>query len=318
MSRPYILKRGVSSVLDLKNGGLAYGFGVGNVYQVVQASNTSVYNYVQENFAGQYADGSQAVHTSITSALAATVAERNDYVIVWPDDTDYDEGATLTMNKACVHLICPAGLGMERGCARGATIDPSSAATAITITGRGVEVAGFWIRGYAEQLVVSAGGTGCWVHHNDIAIASTSSSGTAGAGVTIGAAGVRVENNFIFTNAGTSATVTHGILASAGTTRTIVRNNDIMVSNGCTMTVGIQTGGNDVMCLVDGNILGECAAGGSTGAGTLTAGINVGTASFATNNRIGLATQNNAITGGTADQSFVSNYEASSGGTLAI
>jgi len=309
------MKKGMNSIADLRDWSQLNGLGIGNVYYVIQTTNLGYTNFMRD-MQDTYSDGSLRVHSTITSALAATVGERNDYVIVMPDSSDYDEGATLTMSKANVHLICPAGLGAEFGTVRGATIDPNASAHAITVTGTGVEVAGFWIRGYAEKYCITSSGTAVHIHHNDCAIASTSSSGTDAGGITVSGAGSKVERNFVFTNAGTSATVAFGIQGEAGGTRINISKNVIMVSNGCTMTVGISTGGNDVMTLVEGNVIGECAAGGSTLAGTVTAGITVGTGGFAVNNRVGLATEANGVTGGTANQSFIANYEGSSGGTL--
>lgn len=119
-------------------GGSAVGYGVGNVYYVMQSTNALYSTEFLTSKVGHYADKSARVHTSITTALAATVSSRNDYVIVMPDTSDYDEGATLTMSKANVHLICPAGLGAPVGCMRGASIDPNTGEHAITITGRAV------------------------------------------------------------------------------------------------------------------------------------------------------------------------------------
>jgi len=92
--------------------GGTFGLGFGNVYYVCQSTNTLPYADLVKKYGGrQYDDDSYILHTTIQSALDATVANRNDYVIVVPDPSDYDITAALTMSKARTHLICPAGLG---------------------------------------------------------------------------------------------------------------------------------------------------------------------------------------------------------------
>ena len=304
---------GISSMGVPVVGGGA-GLGIGNVYFVVQAAQdySSEFNRMRKT---TYNDGSVNIHTSITSAVDACVSERNDYIVVFPDATDYDEDATLTLDVNSTHLICPAGMGNTIGCAtRGATIDPSSAANAITITGRGVEVAGFWIRCYTEKygFYVSAS-TGSYIHHNDIAVTPTTAS-AAGVYIRGAAAGTRVENNFIFTNT-SGTTMAFGIRAENTCTRTIVRNNWISISNGVTCTYAIMTGEADVMCIIDGNIIQEVPVAGGAGAGVITNGIQAGLGSLVSNNTIAMADTGNAIGGGTATN-CVNNISSLDGGTI--
>lgn len=301
-------------------GGLAL-MGAGNVYFVVQSGHTA-YSYFKDRFEGRryQNDNSALLHNTITTALTATVSGRNDYVIVMPDSNDYDEGATLTMNKDYVHLICPAGLGSTYGAStRAATIDPNAAAHAITITGRGCEVAGFWIRGYAEKYCVQVSGNGCWIHHNHCAITNTSTTGSAAGGIDVTSSGyeARVESNYIFSNAGNDATIAFGIQISASASRSQVLGNYIAVFNGNTMSNGIKMNDGCAMYVCDNNVLCESTAGGGVTAGTLSIGIYGGDSGLVTRNLIGIATENNAVNGGTADQTYVINYEASGGGTAA-
>jgi len=300
-------------------GGLI-SMGAGHVYYVMQSTNSNYTEFASTHTHKYNDDGSDLLHTTITSALSATVSGRNDYVIVMPDSSDYDEGATLTMNKNNVHLICPAGLGSSYGAStRAATIDPNTSANAITITGRGCEVAGFWIRGYAEKYCVSVGGNGCWIHNNHCAITNTSTTGSAAGGidVTSGGAEARIERNYIFSNAGNNATIAFGIQISASASRSQVVGNYIAVFNGNTMSNGIKMNDGCAMYVCDGNILCETTAGGGVTAGTLSIGIYGGDSGLVTRNLIGIATEANAVNGGTADQTYVINYEASSGGTAA-
>lgn len=289
------------------------GHGAGEIFYVCQEANAA-YSWLDARVPAEN------LFTTITAALAATVTERNDYVLVWPDATDYDEGATLTMDKNNVHLICPAGLGGEYGAAmRAATIDPSSAAHAITITGRGCEVAGFWIRGYTEKICVYVNGNGNWIHHNDCAITNTTAL-AGGIYVSSSGSGAKIENNFVFTNAG-SGTFLYGIYAHPSATRTQIKNNVITVSNASTCTNGIDTTAagsmtGAAMFIVADNIVVEEPAHSTTSASTLSCGIRAGEAVACINNRIAIATEANGLIGGTANCTFVTNYEPTSGGTL--
>jgi len=203
----------------VSNGQLLGSLGVGNVYHVVQTGQ-SYYSDFAAHRQGFYSDGSPILHTTIASALTATVADRNDYVIVYADTDDYDVGATTTLANASTHLINPAGMGAEYGCIRTATIDPAGAYHGVTITGRATELAGFWIRGYTEKYCIVSTGLGAFIHHNDCAVTCTTS---AAGGIQVGAAGMqtRVERNFIFSNAG-SGTWVFGISVSPSAVRTKV------------------------------------------------------------------------------------------------
>jgi hypothetical protein len=297
-------------------GGMPVGadlMGVGNVYYVCQTANTTVHADMVQRFGGKKYknDHSNVLHSTIATALTAMVAYRNDYVIVSPDSSDYDNAATITLAAGAGHLICPAGLGPERGCIRAATIDASSAAHGITITGRGAEVAGFWIRGYTEKGCITSTGLGAFIHHNDCAVTCTTS---AAFGITIGAAGMQsiVSRNFIFSNAG-GGTWLHGIDVNPSATRTKVTNNEIHVGNSSTLTVGIDTTvlgtntGASMMTVADNIILENATA-------TLSAGIRTGPWVLAVRNLVGMTTTANAFIGGTAGESLVDNRISTDGG----
>jgi len=299
--------------------------GIGNVYYVIQTTHPQYSVFIRDRQGTYKNDDSAIVHTSIASALTATVTKRNDYVIVMPDTTDYDEDETLTMNKNNVHLICPAGLGAPVGCMRGATIDPNSSAHAITITARGVEVAGFWIRGQAEYYCISISGVygGGWgyIHHNDCAITSTSSSGTAAGGIIVSStdagAGTSqtIAYNRVFTMAGTTATVVGGITASYTSAWLQVIGNHVVVGNGCAMTFGIQNRG--VMGIIADNYVYEAATSAGMSAGTLTVGIDVGESVFCVNNSLSIATTANAIETVGVD-ACVENYAGAPAGSIQV
>jgi hypothetical protein len=317
MAKPFN-RRGVTSLIEAK-GGSIFGLGIGNVYWVIQTTNGDYTRFVRD-MQFTYPDGTSSVYGDVQTALDACVDERNDYVLVMPDTADYDVGATLTVSKANSHLICVAGLGAKFGAAtRAATIDPNGAFDAITVTGRGCEVAGFWIRGATEKGCVTVSGLGCWIHHNDCAVTATTS---LAFGVTIESAGAegRVENNFIFSNAG-SGTWLHGISLHQSATRSSASGNVIHASNGTTLTVGIDSTSvganvNGALMTIADNYIMEAGAFGAYGASTITAGIRAADSALVVNNRIGIATAANGVIGGLADSSFISNYEGTSGGTL--
>lgn len=291
--------------------------GIGNIYYVCLSGSTIPYAYAGDHYQTTYLDGSTALQATITAALAASVTERNDYIIVAPDASDYDEGATLTIANTAVHLICPAGLGEEKGASmRAASIDPNTSAHAVTITGRGVEVGGFWLRGYDDKYCVhlSAGtATGCYVHHNDCAVNASS---TLAAGIYLAGAvsGTRVANNYVFANIG-GGTMVAGIFATNTCTRTHITENHIY-TGGATCTVGISIGDGSTHGYVGGNILQEAAVCGGAGAGTFTKAITINEAGMAVDNRISMADPSNAISGGTA-QNCVNNICSLDGGTIA-
>jgi len=291
---------------------------MGNVYWVIQTTHPRYATFMRDRQGMYENDKTEIVYPTITLALAATVTERNDYVVVIPDNDDYDEGATLTLDKAHVHLICPSGLGSAFGCStRSATIDPAAAANAITITGRGVEVAGFWIRGKTEKLCVTNSGTGAWIHHNNCAVTNTTS--VAG-GIYSSGIGTTIERNFIFSNAG-SGTWLYGIAAIGGATRTHVMGNVITVGNASTCSAGINMAyDNSYMQMgvcADNYILEIANAGGGVGAATVTIGIKTGVGTLVTNNRIGITDISNAISGGGA-LNCIGNYSSLDGGTITV
>ena len=132
----------MTMVLDglYQRGGQPVGpISVGNIYYIYDTNSTSSAAYINKRFSGQTYDddGSELLHKhtatstpvvtadGFTSALAATVSGRNDYVVVLPTEDifhDYYIDALLTMSKKAVHLVCPAGMGPEVGAAGAAIV----------------------------------------------------------------------------------------------------------------------------------------------------------------------------------------------------
>ncbi len=290
--------------------GTQLNLGVGNVYYVIQTAS-SFYKQFEADNQMTYADKTKALHNTIHDAVNSMVSERNDYVIVFPDATDYDEGETIALDVTSGHLICPAALGPDVGCMRTATIDPNGAYHGVTITGRGAELAGFWIRGYADKDCVRTSGNGCYIHHNDIAC---NSSGTLGHGIyaEAGADGTRIDYNYIFSNVSGGTTIA-GIYGINGVSRFIVRGNEIIVDD-ATFTYGIFMPNTATWSVCDSNTIFE-SPNGTTTVGT---GISLGTGCIATKNLVGITTTANAFVGGTANESLVENYLSTSGSKVGV
>lgn len=297
--------------------------GAGNIYYVIQTTNTLYDTDFWQSRIGTYGnDGSERVHNTIQSALDATVANRNDYVIVAPDSADYDLTATLTMTKRNVHLICPAGLGTYGFPTNGARIDMTADDEAITVTADCVEIAGFFFKGYLDASIIHLSGTR-WhnVIHDNFFGMKASSAGSANYGIKADGACSHFSfyRNY-FTNyspaamSGTDNAVAGfiGVTASSST-RGLIRDNLMHTGGNTAVATGISNAGYGMFII--GNHLWEDVAFGGTEAGTLTLGISNSVDSFCADNRIGIATAGNGVSGGTADQSYCHNYEGTSGGT---
>lgn len=320
-----VMRKGISTLADLKDGLMALGLGIGNVYHVVQVANSSVYAHVQRTYAGDYTDGSTVIHTTIQSALDATVANRNDYVVVWPDSSDYDSTATLTMSKRNVHLICPAGLGTGGFPSNAARIHQNTASIAcITVTGDVVEIAGLFFKGVEGGNIIDLSGTR-WhphIHDNFFGMAATAASANYGIYADGACSHFAIHDNMFTnyspgamtgTNNDVAAFISIGVNSS---TRGLIRGNFMNTGGNTTVAAGIVAAGYGTFVI--GNYLWEDVAFGDTQAGVFTLGISTSADCLVADNSIGITTGNaaNGVSGGTANQSYVRNYEGTSGGTL--
>lgn len=322
MTKNTILRKGKSFVTDLVDGNVALGLGVGNVYYVIQSTNDDYTAFVRDR-QFTYPDGTSAVQGTIQAALDACTAERNDYVIVMPDASDYDITAALTMTKCNVHLICPAGLGTGGFPTNAARIHQNTAATAcITVTADGVEIAGLFFKGYSGADIITLSGTR-WhdvIHDNFFGISATASSNNYGIVGTGACSHCSIFDNY-FTNyspgamSGTDNDVAAFIaLTSASSTRGLIRGNLMHTGGNTAVAAAISVAGYGFFII--NNYIWEDVAFGGTETGTLTLGISTSADCFVADNRIGITTAGNGVSGGTADASYCANYEGTSGGTL--
>jgi len=317
MSSSYILRKGHASLGDLTNGYAAQGLGIGNVYRVC-ASGEAYYNDFVADHGGTYRDGSEVVHTTIASALAATVECRNDYVIVQPKNADYDITTALAMDKKAVHLICPAGLGYPVGAPNSCRIEQTGAYQIITITDAAVEIAGFYFKNYATKggIIFGAGSYSSNIHHNRFAMVVSGSTNEPFIGPLIASTGVdygaysTVHHNEIVSTTGASATIASLIRAESPATSVTVSYNYLgMGDTNNTATVGIMnqsvkgiTSYNDFYAFQTAN-----------GAGVFTHCVHINAAGVAYGNK-GNVADGILMAGGTDNLSFIENYNSSGDG----
>jgi hypothetical protein len=293
--------------------GGAEALGIGNVYYVIQSTNDSYASFYPQR-QGHYKDGSARVHTTIASALTATVSERNDYVIVMPDSSDYDITATLTMDKKSVHLICPAGLGYDVGANNAARIHMATADTPIiTLTGQACEIAGFFFKNAASTastgacIYASSAAYCANIHHNFFAMTlSGATNSPMIAGASDGLAWSTIARNRFMSYAGTSATLASCILIPAAATGVTVNSNDFTVGDGNTWTTCIDNASVKGSCKF--NTATTCGEQSGMSAGTITNAFTVGTSGSCIGN-LGAVPTATLISGGTASQSFCFNWD---------
>ena len=320
---PYIMKKGVSRLEDVRGGLAARGLGIGNIYYVVKSSEAFFDQFLADH-QGTYGDNSAIVHpddgagSGIATALTATVANRNDYVIVNPSESDYDLTATLTLNKKAVHLIAPAGFGYSVGACNAVRLEQTGAYPIMTVSGSAVEIAGFYLKNKAAYggIQISNSTYGLNIHHNYFAMymsdggepllgpLSTNTSGNAGAWSTI-------SNNFFQSQSGANATLA-SCVGRFNTQSTGVRivDNDIAVGDtNNTFTSAINN--LSTKGIVSDNDF--YAHQTPSGAGVITTCVTVHSSGCAFGNRGGVG-DGALVTGGTNEISFVLNYNAVGGG----
>jgi len=317
MGNLFILKKNESSIADLLDGPAAL-MGVGNVYYAVKTGDTAVYNWLMQNRQRKYKDGSYAVHaaaaggTAIQAALDATVECRNDYVIVMPSDSDYDLTAVLTLSKKAVHLICPAGLGLERGATNACRLHQNTAATAIfAVSDASVEIAGFYLKPYVDisHVTVAATSYGLNIHHNFFTLNWTSAPAEAILCAGDGGAWGQVSHHNVFQSmSGDDVTCASLITIGASATGARCDYNDIFLGDGNTLTVAI----NNAATKGSANYNTFMAAGSDA---TFTHCIAIGSYGVAIGNR-GCVGDGAIITGGVNNITNVDNMNAVDGGAI--
>jgi hypothetical protein len=309
---------------------VAGGIGVGNVYYVCNTTSTSAYADLVTKFANQtYSDGSAILypHTASASAvttnglknaLAATVEDRNDYVIVVGANNTYYIDEALAMNKKNVHLVCPAGLGNEIGATNAARIQQITASTAIiAVSDSSIEIAGFYLKNInaTAAITIANGSYAMNIHHNTFPLIWTSGAQT-GSIVCSGDGGAwgSIERNWFVSQSGGACTCASGVIqVQAAATACRVKHNEITIGDTQIATIGISNAA--VKGHTDFNIFSESGGSGVADGGTITNCISINTSGAAIGNLCAVATGHFA-TGGTASISFCENYDGVENVTL--
>ncbi len=295
--------------------------GAGNIYWVMQTTNP-LYNAFLKERQGSYNDGTARVHTTIQSAIDAVTTNRNDYVIVMPDSSDYDITSVITITKSRFHILGAggqvAGGGMPSNSVR---IHATNANDIFQFTEANVatvEIAGFFFKCAADKAGVNLGTITTWhinIHDNFVGMATSAGAGPGGISGTGAANHATIHNNYINGYAPASTKTAAAMIAlGSSSTRAIISNNILVGGDGMVYTAGITVGGVDT--IVRGNILDEGASALGAVAATFTVGIAANFNAFIYDNYFMMGTPANAITGGTSNQTALRNYEGTSGSTV--
>jgi hypothetical protein len=294
--------------------------GVGNVYYVVNTTSTTAYKELVARFGGErYSDGTAILypHTSTAStvtlnglknALASTVEDRNDYVVVMGANGTYYTDEALALNKKNVHIICPAGMGYERGATNAARIQQITAATAIfAVSDASVEIAGFYLKNIdgASAITLAATSYAPNIHHNYFPLIWTASGIGSIIGTGDGGAWGKIERNTFISQSGGAVTCAAGVIQiQASATGCGVNYNEIIIGDTQIATIGIANGA--VKGQTNFNIFSESGGAGVASGGTITKCISIAATGCAIGNRAAVGT-GQVLTGGTSAHTFSDN-----------
>ena len=295
-------------------------------------TTTGAIHFVHPTLGSDANDGlsTDTPFATIQQGITASRDAKDDYVILMPSSTDYDVTATTTVDKNRIHIICPSGIGWGGMPGNSARMHMNTAATDwFTITADNVEIAGIFFKADATSTtgspIVFSGTRWCGNIHDNFfglyaAAASTGNYGIVGTGACNHMA---IHNNYFTVYSPALNTGNNNLVAafigftSGSSTRNIIRDNVLVTGVNSTIAAGILEAGTGTMVI--GNYLHESVLNGGNDAGVFTLGISTGTDAQVANNIISIAAASaaNAVSGGTADQSYLLNYEGHSGGTLA-
>lgn len=298
--------------------------GMGNIYFVV-GSGSSSYDDMCLRYGGlYYEDGSAVLYKHVSSASAVTtdglatavskmVEDRNDYVIVMPANSTYYIDAALALDKKSMHLVCPAGLGYDIGATNAARIQQITAATAcFAVSDASVEVAGFYIKQYADVAAITLAATSYApnIHHNTFPLIWSSSPVASIVGTGDAGAWGKIERNWFVSQAGGAVTAAIAAIdIKANATAAQCNHNMVTIGDTNIATVGISNAA--VKGNTNFNIFSECGGNGVSDGGTITNCISIHASGCAIGNRCAVASGEFA-TGGTAAHSFCDNLDGRS------
>lgn len=284
-------------------------FGCGEVYHVCRAADTSIKNWLNQRVPGDHLffAATSGADIAINKALSACVEGRNDYVVIWPSNSDYDLTAVITLNKKCVNLVAPGGFTYERGAGNAVRIHQNTAATAVfAVSDANVQIAGFYVKNYAGIAAITLAATSYApnINHNTFVISLTTSNAAIIAGTGDAGGWGKIEKNLFLSYAGTSQTIAKVIDIGASATCAQVLNNDFVFGDSNTITVAVY---NDaVKGLTAYNNFSS-----SGGDATLTNAIYINAKGAAIKNMVAAAS-GCGLSGGTAGASFCQNFDGRS------
>lgn len=301
------------------------GMTFGNVYLVYGSASSSVTDLQKRYSKTRYEDGTYMLQKHVSSAstvttnglknaLANTVEDRGDYVVVMPANATYYIDEALAMNKKGVHLICPEGLGYEIGATNAARIQQITASTAIiAVSDAAVEIAGFYFKNIngAAAITLAATSYAVNIHHNTFPLIWTSSAIGSIIGSGDGGAWGKIEHNWFVSQAGGSQTCAAGVIQiQASATACQVNHNQIVIGDTQTATVGIAN--SAVKGCTNYNLFSESGSSSVSDGGTITNCIAIHASGSAIGNRCCVAAGEFA-SGGTAGTSFCDNADGATG-----
>jgi len=303
--------------------GTSTSLGIGNVYYVYNSNSTSAGADLLKKYGGaRYSDGSAMVYkhessasavttNGLKNALAATVEDRNDYVIVLGANSTYYIDEALALNKKNVHIICPSGFGYERGATNACRIQQITAATAIfAVSDEAVEIAGFYLKNIdgASAITLAATSYAPNIHHNYFPLIWTASGIGSIIGTGDGGAWGKIERNTFISQAGGAVTCAAGVIQiQASATGCGVNYNEIIIGDTQIATIGIANGA--VKGQTNFNIFSESGGAGVSDGGTITKCIAINASGCAIGN-IGAVGTGQLLSGGTTLHSYAENYGA--------
>ena len=296
------------------------GLGIGNVYYVVNTTSTAAYADILKKFGGErYADGTAILypHTSTASevtlnglknALASTVEDRNDYVVVMGANSTYYIDEALALNKKNVHIICPGGFGYERGATNSARIQQIGAYAIFAVSDASVEIAGFYLKnltGYSA-ITLATNAFAPNIHHNYFPIQATASFIGSIIGSGDGGAWGKIEKNTFISQSGNAKTCAAGVIQiPEAATSCSVSYNEIIIGDTQIATIGISN--YAIKGQTNFNWFSECGGNAvTTNGGTITKCISINPSGCAIGNRAAVGTTQ-ILTGGTSAHSYSDN-----------
>lgn len=229
----------------------------GKVFFVIHGDNANTLDMLEEfppdrdGVPRVYAtiSGAATDDLAIQAALDATVAGRDDYVIVMPGNgNDYDLGAALTMSKNGVHLVTLEALStslnneVRVGASRQVVLEQTASADTVQISGQNCEFAGFYIKPKANKTTINVASAAHSynIHHNLIYVVVSTTMAEYVIDVVGNAIYGNISNNFFTSQSGTCAAV---IFVNTSCTGSMVTRNYLICGDSATWTIGIYNGG---------------------------------------------------------------------------